>query len=78
MRIAVWRKRNKWSLARLGEALSIGGSNPGRAAQRIERGEAPVDADMAEAIGKVTGGDVTLQDLHDQRLEWKRRSEAAQ
>ncbi|MBO9125483.1 helix-turn-helix transcriptional regulator [Rhizobium sp. 16-488-2a] len=38
--------------------------------QRYETGENRPDAPMAERIRLVSGGVVTLEDLHQQRLEW--------
>jgi transcriptional regulator with XRE-family HTH domain len=71
MRLRAWRIREEMTLKVLAEMLGIAeGSNPSRRAQRIETGEAPVDAILAEAIVSLTGGDVTLQDLNDTRRQF--------
>lgn len=65
-----WRQGQSQSLDKLGETLGLGGQNRARTIQRIETGESQADADLAEAIQRVTEGVVTPLDLHTTRLAW--------
>ncbi|RVD44902.1 XRE family transcriptional regulator [Mesorhizobium sp. M4A.F.Ca.ET.020.02.1.1] len=80
MKLRDWRTREQKTLKELAELLGIGqGANPSRRVQRIETGEAPVDAILADKIVSVAGGDVTLQDLNETRRAFlEAASEAAE
>lgn len=68
MKLRDWRIREEKTLKELAELLGIGqGANPSRRVQRIETGEAPVDAILADKIVSLAGGEVTLQDLNETR-----------
>ncbi|MER8762853.1 hypothetical protein [Mesorhizobium sp. M0968] len=55
----------------LAELLGVGqGANPSRRVQRLETGEAPIDAILADKIVLATSGEVSLQDLNDTRREY--------
>jgi transcriptional regulator with XRE-family HTH domain len=69
MKLRDWRARESKTLKDLAEMLGLGHvSNPSRRVQRIETGEAPVDAIIADRIVSITGGEVSLQDLNETRL----------
>lgn len=70
MRIRDFRKEKGLTLAQAAAALCISGANPSRTLQRIELGESRWDAQMVERIIEWSGGMVTLQDLHETRLEF--------
>jgi transcriptional regulator with XRE-family HTH domain len=77
MKLREWRTTNQKTLKETAELLGIGqGANPSRRAQRIETGEAPVDAIIADRIVTVTNGAVTLQDINDTRREFLATSAA--
>ncbi|TPL40656.1 helix-turn-helix transcriptional regulator [Mesorhizobium sp. B2-4-6] len=80
MKLRDWRIRENRTLKELAELLGIGqGTNPSRRVQRIETGEAPVDAIIADKIVSLAGGDVTLQDLNETRRAFlEATSEAAE
>ncbi|MGX9145895.1 helix-turn-helix domain-containing protein [Mesorhizobium sp. 128a] len=80
MKLRDWRIRETKTLKDVAEMLGVGqGANPSRRVQRIETGEAPVDAILADKIVSMCGGDVTLQDLNDTRREFlAAASEAAE
>jgi transcriptional regulator with XRE-family HTH domain len=71
MKLRDWRTSEKLTLKQLAEHLGIGGGkNPSRRVQRIETGEAPLDALLADRIVDLTRGAVSLQDLHQTRRNW--------
>jgi hypothetical protein len=72
MKLRDWRIREpKKTLKEMADLLGIGhGANPSRRYQRIETGESPVDAVLADTIVTVTGGEVSLKDLNDTRREF--------
>lgn len=71
MKLKAWRTDSSLTLRGAAEIFGIGdGKNPSRRMQRIETGEAPVDALLADVIVQVTNGAVTLQDLNDTRRDW--------
>lgn len=71
MKLREWRTREAKTLKELAELLGVGqGANPSRRVQRLETGEAPIDAILADKIVAVTSGDVSLQDLNDTRREY--------
>lgn len=77
MKIREWRIANSKSLRQAAEAFGIGGGkNPSRRMQRIETGEAPVDALLADVIVTITNGAVTLQDLNDTRRDFMQNARA--
>ncbi|TIU02378.1 MAG: helix-turn-helix transcriptional regulator [Mesorhizobium sp.] len=80
MKLRDWRIREEKTLKELAELLGIGqGANPSRRVQRIETGEAPVDAILADKIVSLAGGEVTLQDLNETRRAFlEAASEAAE
>lgn len=80
MDIKSWRTEKQITLREAADVFGIGdGKNPSRRMQRIETGEAPVDALLADTIVKATEGVVTLQDINDIRRTWlsERQREAA-
>lgn len=71
MKLRDWRIREKKTLRELADLLGIGqGANPSRRMQRIETGEAPVDAILADLVVTTTAGEVSLKDLNDTRREF--------
>lgn len=78
MRLRDWRLEKNLNLRELAELIGEGGgSNPARRAQRIETGESPVDAPLADRIVAATSEKVTLQDLHDTRRDWLNSNQEA-
>ncbi|WP_245513798.1 MULTISPECIES: helix-turn-helix transcriptional regulator [unclassified Mesorhizobium] len=79
MKLRDWRAAHGKTLKQLADDLGLGGgANPSRRAQRVETGESPVDVPLADKIVAITGGRVTLEDLHMTRREWlAANSEAA-
>lgn len=78
MKLRDWRIREKKTLREVADLLDIGqGANPSRRMQRIETGEAPVDAILADRIVEVTADEVTLRDLNDTRGEFLRSHQGA-
>lgn len=74
MKLREWRDANSLSLRGAAVRFGIGnGKNPARRMQRIETGEAPVDAILADRIVSETGGAVSLKDLNDIRRGWLER-----
>lgn len=71
MKLRDWRIQNNKSQRGCSEALGLAGG--ARSFQRIETGETGVDADMAMRIISLTNGAVSLQDMHETRLDWIRR-----
>ncbi len=79
MQLKDWRNRENKTLRELAELLGIGhGANPSRRMQRIETGEAPVDALLAAMIVSVTRTEVSLQDINDTRAEYLAVSRSSQ
>ncbi|HMM73250.1 MAG TPA: helix-turn-helix transcriptional regulator [Rhodocyclaceae bacterium] len=71
MKFREWRISQQLTLKQVADLLGIGhGANPSRRVQRIENGESPVDALLADKIVEVTGGQVTLQDQNDTRRQY--------
>lgn len=71
MRLRNWRIEKNLTLREAAELFGIGGgANPSRRMQRIETGEAPVDAILADAIVRETDEAVTLLDLNETRKEF--------
>lgn len=70
MDFKAWRLSKGLSLADVAGRLGIAGANPSREVQRIETGEARPDADLVQAIGRLTGGAVGADDLMAARLLW--------
>lgn len=71
MKLKAWRTEKKNTLRETADLFGIGGgANPSRRMQRIETGEAPVDAVLADTIVRITEGVVSLQDLNDTRRDW--------
>ncbi|RWH31620.1 helix-turn-helix transcriptional regulator [Mesorhizobium sp.] len=71
MKLRDWRIREDKTLKEVAELLGIGqGANPSRRVQRMETGEAPIDAILSDKIVVISGGEVTLQDLNDTRREY--------
>lgn len=71
MKLRDWRTREGKTLKEVADLLGIGqGANPSRRVQRVETGEAPVDAILADKIVLLTSGEVSLQDLNDIRREF--------
>lgn len=68
MDLRKWRTDRKLSQSTCAAALALAGG--ARSFQRIETGENGADADLAERIAAMTGGDVTMSDLHHARLSW--------
>ncbi|MFN3833756.1 MAG: hypothetical protein ACK4SQ_16140 [Allorhizobium sp.] len=56
----------------MAKAASLLALDSARAYQRYETGENRPDAHVVERIIHVSGGAVTLDDLHQQRLSWLR------
>jgi hypothetical protein len=54
-------------------ALVLGMRGGARSFQRIETGESSADADTIDRIVRMTGGAVTVKDMHDIRLAWLRQ-----
>lgn len=69
MRLGEWRLTQKLTLAHCAAQLGVGHA---RNFQKYETGENRPDAPMVERIIAMTGGAVSLLDLHEQRLEWLR------
>ncbi|WP_448113104.1 helix-turn-helix domain-containing protein [Mesorhizobium amorphae] len=71
MKIRDWRQQQNLSFREAAEFFGIGGGkNPARRMQRIETGESPVDAVLADKIVNQTGRVVTLQDINDTRRDF--------
>ena len=70
--LGTWREQQGFTLKQAGEHFGFGGRNPARTYQRIESGETAADAITAERVVRLTGGVVTVQDLHETRLAWLR------
>jgi transcriptional regulator with XRE-family HTH domain len=70
MKFRDWRLGCKLTRAACARALGIEGRNPSRTMQRIETGETRADAPIVEKIRALTGGMVTAEDMHQQRLAW--------
>jgi transcriptional regulator with XRE-family HTH domain len=77
MELKTWRLAKGLTLDQAGQMLGLSGVNVARAFQRIETGESPADADMAAAIGELTGGAVGADDLNAVRLAWLRENDRA-
>ena len=67
-----FRSHSGKSKAELGRSLGYCKANPSRFYERIETGEVPADADIIDRIVKVTGGAVSVGDMHSVRLAWLR------
>lgn len=70
MNLRTYRIENGFGMAEIARLLGIGGVNPGGTYVRIENGSRPFDADMAERVLRLTGGAVTVADMHETRLDW--------
>lgn len=71
MKIRDWRQQQNLSFRQAAEFFGIGGGkNPARRMQRIETGESPVDAVLADTIVTRTNQLVTLQDINDTRRDF--------
>ena len=70
MELKEWRIAKGWSQGQLGEALGFPAESRASQAERIENGKIKVDADLGEAIGRLTGGAVTPVDMQATRLAW--------
>ena len=64
-----WRLAEGLSMAKAASLLTL---DSARAYQRYETGENRPDAHVVERIIQVSGGAITLNDLHHQRLSWLR------
>ena len=69
MRLKDWRGRENLTLLDCATRLGL---RDGRAFQRYETGEHRPDAPLLDQICLMTGGDVSLTDMHQQRLDWLR------
>ncbi|APO74243.1 hypothetical protein AM571_CH01407 [Rhizobium etli 8C-3] len=69
MKLKEWRLTRELTLAEMASALEIENA---RTYQRYEDGENRTDAPLVERIIAFTGGSVSLDDLHAQRLDWLR------
>jgi len=67
MKLKQWRLTQEKTLLECAKDLGL---RDGRTFQRYETGENRPDAPLADAIILMTKGQVTLEDLHIQRLEW--------
>ncbi|WP_371833438.1 helix-turn-helix domain-containing protein [Ferirhizobium litorale] len=63
-----WREQNGWTLARLAAALDLPSERSVGTVQRWETGKSRPEADVIERIETVTGGAVTVADMHETRL----------
>jgi transcriptional regulator with XRE-family HTH domain len=70
MNLRTWRQQNHLTLDRAAEMLGLSGANRRSLLRRYERGEHQIGASLAETILTATDGQVTLQDLHEQRKAW--------
>lgn len=70
MKLKEWRSTQTHTLADVAEKIGISGRNPSRTLQRYEDGSQWPDAPLLDAIIALTNEQVTLQDMHDTRLEW--------
>jgi hypothetical protein len=68
MNIRDWRISEKLTVPAILARLDLQVTE--RTWHRMERGQTPVDADVVERIVAMTGGAVTVQDMHDLRLEF--------
>lgn len=71
MHLKKWRLTQTLSMA---EAAQRMGLESARTYHRYESGENRPDAPLVERILSVTEGAVTVQDLHQQRLDWLREN----
>ncbi|WP_019279697.1 helix-turn-helix domain-containing protein [Rhizobium grahamii] len=69
MRLKLWRQTHEHTLAEMAGILAIENA---RTYQRYEDGENRADAPLVERILAATEGAVSLDDLHQQRLDWLR------
>lgn len=70
MKLKEWRLTRNMTLAEAAATLGMPGKNPSRTYQRYESGEKRPDAPLVEAIIAMTGGAVTVEDMHRARLDW--------
>lgn len=70
-----WRTGQKLTLAKAAALLGLEGVNPANTYRRLESGERRAGPQTAEDIVKMTGGAVTIQDLHDDHLKFLRQQQ---
>jgi transcriptional regulator with XRE-family HTH domain len=71
MNLKTWRQTQAKTMRECAEMLE---TSDARAYQRYESGEHWPSAPMIEQIVAMTGGEVTIADLHAQRLIWLREN----
>jgi transcriptional regulator with XRE-family HTH domain len=67
MKLKEWRQTHEKTLRECAEFLGLGDA---RVYQRYESGEQWPSAPTVEAMLEMTGREVSVADLHDQRVEW--------
>lgn len=67
MKLKEWRQTHEKTLRECAEVLGLGDA---RVYQRYESGEQWPSAPTVEAILEMTSNDVSVVDLHEQRVEW--------
>ena len=65
-----WRTGRGWTQAEMAAQLGMFGVNPASTYQKIEIGKHWPDAQRLDAIVRITGGAVTVEDLHRARLDF--------
>ncbi len=73
MELRKWRQKQGLTLLEIAEKLGIKGSSPASLAttvSRIERGVHAVDALIADKIVLITGGEVSINDIHTVRRNY--------
>lgn len=74
MELKAWRLGKGWSQRRMADAFGIAGANPASQIERIENGKIKAEADLIDAIERVTEGEVTAVDMQATRLAYLREA----
>ncbi len=70
MRLSEWRKSKSISTSELARQLGLNGERDSGNVWNWETGRARPDADIVEAIDRLTEGAVSAADMHAVRLDW--------